>query len=73
MSQIIQDVAVVLPKWMLMISMKDLSNFIREFENLPHEIYERRSTKHETNYSYFYLARNLAECMMRADALKSHV
>ena len=36
---------------------------------LPYNIYERISPKHEPTDCYFYLARQLAECMMRSDAL----
>ena len=55
------------------VSMKDLSNIIREFEKLRYKMYERRRTKHETTDSYFYSARQLAKCMMRADELNLHV
>ena len=53
--------------------MKDLSKIIREFENLLYKSYERRRPKHEPTDSYFYLARQLAKCMTRADALNSHI
>ena len=33
----------------------------------------RNSTKHEPTDSYFYLSRQLAECMMRADDLNLHI
>ena len=29
------------------VSMKEISNIIREFEKLPYKIYERRRSKHE--------------------------
>ena len=35
--------------------------------------YESRIPKHEPTDSYFYLAMQLAKCLMRADALNSHV
>ena len=54
-------------------SKKDLSKSIREFEKLPYESYERKRPKNEPIDSYFYLARQLAKCMMRADALNLHV
>ena len=57
----------------LNVSKKDLSNIIRDFKILPYESYERKSPKHEPTDSYFYLAIHLAKCMMRADALNSHV
>ena len=50
---------------------KELSKIIREFEKLPYESYERKRPKHDPNDSYFYLARQLAKCMLRADALNS--
>ena len=53
--------------------MKYPSKIIKEFENLPYKGYVRKSPKHETTESYFYLARQLAKCMTRADALNSHV
>ena len=53
--------------------MKDLSKIIREVEKLPYEIYERERPKNEPTESYFYLARQLAKCMTRSDALNSYV
>ena len=53
--------------------MKDLSKIIREFEKLPYKSYEGSSPKHDPTDSYFYLSRQLAKCMMRYDALNSHV
>ena len=55
------------------VSKKDFSKIIREFENVPHESYENKRRKHEPTDSYFYLAGQLAKCMMRADALNLHV
>ena len=55
------------------VSKKDLSNIIREFYKLPYNSYESRRPKHEHIDSYFYLARQLVKCMMRYDALNSHV
>ena len=55
------------------ISKKDLSNIIREFEKLPFKSYDRMRPKHEPTDSYFYLAIHLENCMVRADALNSHV
>ena len=51
------------------ISMKYLSKIIREFEELPYKLYERRRPKHNPTDSYFKLARHIAEYMMRADTL----
>ena len=55
------------------VSKKDLSNIIREFEKLPYEGYDNKRPKHEPTDSYFYLARQISKCMMRADALNSHI
>ena len=55
------------------VSNKYLSNTIREFEKLPYEIYERNRPKNEPTDSYLHLARNIERCMMRADALNSHI
>ena len=53
--------------------MKDLSKIISEFDKSPYKRYERRRPKHDPTDSYFYLELQLANCMMRADALNSHV
>ena len=55
------------------VSMKKLSKNIREFEKLPYKRYEKRSPKHDPTNSFFYLSRQLVKCMMRSDALNSHV
>ena len=55
------------------ITMKDLSKIIKDFEKLPYKIYERKSPKHKPTNSYNYLARQLAKCMTRSDALNSHI
>ena len=53
-------------------SKKDLSKIIRDLEKLPYGSYEKNMPKHEPTDSYCYLARKLAKCMMRSDALNSH-
>ena len=53
--------------------MKDLSNIIREFENLPCKSYEKRRPNHEPTDSYFYLSIQLANFLMRGDALSSKI
>ena len=53
--------------------MKDLSKITREFEKLTYKMYERKRHKHDPTDSYFYLARQLAKCMLRVDTLNSHV
>ena len=55
------------------VSMKDISKIIKEFEDFPYEGYVRKRPKHEPTNSYFNLSRQLAKCMMRADAFNSHV
>ena len=55
------------------VSMKDLSNIIKEFENLPYEGYVRKRPKHEPTNNFFYLAKHLAKCMMRDYAFNFHV
>ena len=54
------------------VSKKELSKIIRKsekFEKLP---YDKKRLKHEPTDSYFYLARQLAKCMMRADTINWH-
>ena len=48
------------------VSKKDLSKIIREFENFEKLLFEKKRPKHEPTGSYFYLARQLAKCMMRS-------
>ena len=55
------------------VSKKDLSKIIRDLEKLFYKSYEKKRAKHEPTDSYFYLARHLANCTMRADALNSKV
>ena len=54
------------------VSEKDLSNIIRKFEKFVKLPYEKKRSKHEPTDSYFYPARQLAKCMMRADTLNWH-
>ena len=54
-------------------SMKDLSKIIREFDKLTYKSYDRRRPKHEPTDSCFYLVMNIPKCMVRDDALNSHV
>ena len=55
------------------ISKKDLLKIITVFEILPYKSYENKRPKHEPNDIYFCLSRQLAKCMMRSDALNSHI
>ena len=53
--------------------MKDLLKIIREFENFPYKNNEIRRPKHDATESYFYLARQIEECIVRSDALNLHI
>ena len=53
--------------------MKEISKIIKEFEKFPYKCYVRKRTKHELTKSYFYLEKQLAKCMMRADAFNFQV
>ena len=53
-------------------SKKDLSKIMSEFEKFEKLPYEKKRPKHEPSDSYFYLARQLAKCFMRADTLNWH-
>ena len=50
-------------------SKKELSKIIRDFDKLPYESYEKKRPKHDPTDGYFCLERQLAKCMMRADAI----
>ena len=47
------------------VSMKELSNKIKEFEKIVKGPYVKRIPKHEPTSSYFHLVVCLGECMMR--------
>ena len=47
------------------VSMKDLSNKIKEFEKIVKVPYVKRIPKHEPTSRYFHLVVCIAECMMR--------
>ena len=49
------------------VSGKDLSKIIKEFEKIEKLPYEKKRPKHEPTYSYFHLERQLTKCMMRSD------
>ena len=51
------------------VSEKDISKIIKDFEKIEKLPYEKKRPKHEPTKSYFHLARQLAECMMRSDNL----
>ena len=51
------------------VSEKDLSEIIKEFDKFDKLPYKKKRPKHEPTESYFYLARQLAKCMIRSDKL----
>ena len=51
------------------VSEKDISKIIREFEKFEKLPYEKKRPKHEPTESYFHLARDISNCMMRSDKL----
>ena len=55
------------------VSMKDLSNNIKEFEKNFKVPYEKRIPKHEPNSSYYHLVGCIAECILRYDEDNQHV
>ena len=55
------------------VSMKDLSNKIKEFEKIVKVPYLKSIPKHEPTSSYFHLVVCLGECMMRFDENNHHV
>ena len=54
------------------VSKKDVSKIIREFGKFERLPYKKKRPKHEPTESYFYIARQLAKCMMRSDTLNWH-
>ena len=55
------------------VSMKDLSNKIKEFENFVKVLHLKRTHKHEPTLSYFHLVECLRKCMMRSGENNHHV
>ena len=51
----------------------DISRIIKEFERLTYKDYVWKSPKHEPTDSYFYLPRQISNCMMISDAFNLHV
>ena len=47
------------------VSMKDLSNIIKEFEKIGKVPYVKRIPKHEPTSSYYHLVGCIAECILR--------
>ena len=55
------------------VSMKDLSNIIKEFDKIVKVPYVKRIPKHEPTSSYYHLVGCIAECMLRSDEDNQHV
>ena len=53
--------------------MKDLSNTIKEFEEIIKVPYVKRIPKHEPTSSYYHLVGCIAECMLRCGEDNQHV
>ena len=51
------------------VSEKDISEIIQDFEKIEKLPYEKKRPKYEPTESYFRLARQLAKCMMRSNNL----
>ena len=54
------------------VSEEDLTKIIKKFEKFEKLPSEKTRPKHEPTDSYFYLARQLAKCMMKSDNLNWH-
>ena len=55
------------------VSMKNISNIIKEFEKIVKVPYVKRIPKHDPTSSYYHLVGCIAECMMRSDEHNRHV
>ena len=55
------------------VSMKDLSNKIKEFEKIVKVPLLKRTPKHEPTLSYFHLVECLRKCMMRSGENNHHM
>ena len=55
------------------VSMKDLSNIIKDFEKIVKVPYVKRIPKHEPTSRYYHLVRCISECMMRSDEHNRHM
>ena len=54
------------------VSEKDIYKIIKEFEKIENLTYDKKRPKYKPTDCYFYLARQLAKCMMRSDTLNWH-
>ena len=55
------------------VSIKDLSNKIKEFEKFVKVPHLEKTPKHEPNLSYFHLVECLRKFMMRSGEINHHV
>ena len=55
------------------VSMKDLSNIIKEFEKIVKVPYVKSIPKHEPTSSYYRLVGCITECMLRCGEDNQHV
>ena len=55
------------------VSMKELSNIIKEFENIAKVPYVKRIPKHEPTSSYYHIVEFIAECILRCGEDNQHV
>ena len=55
------------------VSMKDLSNQIKEFENFVKVPHLKKAPKHDSTLRYFHLVAGLGKCMMRSGENNHHV
>ena len=55
------------------VSMKDLSNIIKEFEKHFKVPYMKKTPKHEPTLSYYHIVGCITECMLRSDEYNQHV
>ena len=46
------------------VSLKDIYNIIKKFEDFPYEGYVRKRSTHMPTYSYLYPSRDLSKCIM---------
>ena len=52
---------------------KTFQRLLGSLKKLPYEVYEKKRPNHEPTVSNVSLARHIVECMVRSDALKSHI
>ena len=55
------------------VSMKELSNIIKEFEKIGKLTYVKRIPKIEPTSRYYHLVRCIVECMLRSDEYNQHL